>query len=42
MQIYFAIIAAWVGERIWPCSTLALAGSTPGAANVANYGALKL
>ena len=42
MQIYFAIIAAWVGEKDLALQYLALAGSTPGAAVVANYGALKL
>ena len=42
MQIYFAIIAAWVGEKDLAFHYLALAGSTPGALNVANYGALKL
>jgi tetratricopeptide (TPR) repeat protein len=42
MQIYFAIIAAWVGEKDLALQYLALAGSTPGAANVANYGTLKL
>ncbi len=42
MQIYFAIIAAWAGEKDLAMQYLDLAGSTPGAAVVANYGALKL
>ena len=42
MQIYFAIIAAWVGEKDLALQYLALAGSTPGAATVATYGELKL
>ncbi|MEP7249816.1 MAG: adenylate/guanylate cyclase domain-containing protein [Spartobacteria bacterium] len=42
MQIYFAIIAAWVGEKDLALRYLTLAGSRPGAANVANYGVLKL
>ncbi|MEP6604454.1 MAG: hypothetical protein ABJB69_10955, partial [Spartobacteria bacterium] len=42
MQIYFAIMAAWVGEKDLALHYLALAGSTPGAASVANYGQLKL
>ena len=42
MQIYFAIIAAWVGEKDLALQYLDLAGSTPGAANVTNYGVLKL
>ncbi|MBA3882742.1 MAG: hypothetical protein H0X73_08520, partial [Chthoniobacterales bacterium] len=40
MQIYFAIIAAWVGEKDLALQYLALAGSTPGASIVANYGRL--
>ncbi len=42
MQIYFAIMAAWVGKKDLALQYLALAGSTPGASAVANYGALKL
>ena len=42
MQIYFAIIAAWVDEKDLALHYLALAGSTPGASLVANYGELKL
>ena len=42
MQVYFAIIAAWVGEKDLALQHLALAGPTPGGSLVANYGALKL
>ncbi len=42
MQIYFAIVAAWAGEKDLALQYLALAGSTPSASNVANYGDLKL
>jgi hypothetical protein len=42
MQIYFAIIAGWVGEKDLALQQLALAGRTPGACLIANYGALKL
>jgi len=42
MQIYFAIMAAWVGEKDLALEYLALAGPTPGASIVANYGRLKL
>ncbi len=42
MQIYFAIIAAWVGEKDLALQQLALAGPTPGASIVASYGSLKL
>jgi tetratricopeptide (TPR) repeat protein len=42
MQIYFAIIAAWAGEKDLALQYLTLAGSTPGAATIATYGALKL
>jgi len=42
MQIYFAIIAAWVGEKDLALQYLALAGSTAGASGAANYGMLKL
>ena len=42
MQIYFAIIAAWAGEKDLALQYLALAGSTPGASTVATYGMLKL
>ena len=42
MQIYFAVMAAWVGEKDLALQYLALAGSTPGASIVANYGMLKL
>ena len=42
MQIYFAIIAAWVGEKDLALQQLAKAGPTPGASVVATYGPLKL
>jgi adenylate cyclase len=42
MQIYFAVIAAWVGEKDLALQQLALAGPTPGASVIANYGSLKL
>jgi TolB-like protein/class 3 adenylate cyclase/Flp pilus assembly protein TadD len=42
MQIYFAIIAAWVGEKDLALQQLALAGPTPGASLIATYGPLKL
>jgi hypothetical protein len=42
MQIYFAVIAAWVGEKDLALQQLALAGPTPGACLVASYGPLKL
>jgi TolB-like protein/class 3 adenylate cyclase/Tfp pilus assembly protein PilF len=42
MQIYFAIIAAWVGEKDLALQQLALAGPTPGACLIASYGSLKL
>ena len=42
MQIYFAITAAWVGEKDLALQQLALAGATPGASVVASYGSLKL
>jgi hypothetical protein len=42
VQIYFAIIAAWVGEKDLALQYLELAGSTLGAANIASYGSLKL
>ena len=32
MQIYFAVIAAWVGEKDLALQQLALAGATPGPA----------
>jgi adenylate cyclase len=42
MQIYFAIIAAWVSEKDLALQQLALAGPTPGGSVIANYGSLKL
>ena len=42
MQIYFAIIAAWIGEKDLALQQLAIAGPTPGASLVASYGPLKL
>ncbi len=42
MQIYFAIIAAWVGEKDLALRQLAIAGPTPGASLIATYGPLKL
>jgi tetratricopeptide (TPR) repeat protein len=42
VQIYFAITAAWAGEKELALHYLALAGSTPGAANIGSYGELKL
>jgi TolB-like protein/class 3 adenylate cyclase/Tfp pilus assembly protein PilF len=42
VQIYFAIIAAWVGEKDLALQQLAKAGPTPGASVVATYGPLKL
>jgi TolB-like protein/class 3 adenylate cyclase/Tfp pilus assembly protein PilF len=41
MQIYFAIIAAWVGEKDLALQQLAVAGRTSGACLIANYGSLK-
>jgi len=42
MQIYFAIIAAWVGEKDLALQQLAIADPTPGASLIATYGSLKL
>ena len=38
MQIYFAITAAWVGEKDLSLQQLAIAGPTPGASLIATYG----
>ena len=42
VQIYFAITAAWAGEKDLALQYLGLAGSTPGAQNMGSYGELKL
>jgi serine/threonine-protein kinase len=42
MLVYFAIIAAWVGEKDLAVQYLAGNGQSQGGYNVATYGALKL
>jgi hypothetical protein len=42
LMAYFALIAAWVGERDLALQQLATAAPTPGAALIASYGMLKL
>jgi hypothetical protein len=42
MLVYFAIIAAWVGEKDTALQDLAANGQTPGGYQVATYGMLKL
>jgi tetratricopeptide (TPR) repeat protein len=39
---YFALIAAWVGEKDLALQQLATAASTPGTLDITSYGALKL
>jgi len=42
LMAYFALIAAWAGERDLALQQLATAAPTPGAGLIANYGMLKL
>jgi hypothetical protein len=42
MSVYFALIAAWVGEKDLALQQLAVAAPTPGASLIASYGVLKL
>jgi len=42
LMAYFALIAAWAGEKDLALQQLALAAPTPGAAQIASYGVLKL
>jgi TolB-like protein/Tfp pilus assembly protein PilF len=42
MIVYFALTAAWVGERDLALQQLAAAAPTPGASLIASYGILKL
>jgi TolB-like protein/Tfp pilus assembly protein PilF len=42
MRVYFALIAAWVGEKDLALQYLAVAAPTPGASLIASYGVLKL
>ena len=42
MLVYFAIIAAWAGEKDLALQYLAANGQSPGGSYVATYGALKL
>lgn len=42
MRVYFALIAAWVGEKDLALQHLAVAAPTPGASLIASYGVLKL
>jgi hypothetical protein len=42
MLVYFAIIAAWVGEKDTALQDLAANGQSPGGYQVATYGMLKL
>jgi tetratricopeptide (TPR) repeat protein len=42
LMAYFAVIAAWAGEKDLALQQLALAAPTPGAAQIASYGVLKL
>ena len=39
---YFALIAAWIGEKDLALQQLATAASTPGASDITSYGILKL
>jgi hypothetical protein len=42
MLVYFAVIAAWVGEKDTALQYLAANAQSPGGYAVATYGALKL
>jgi hypothetical protein len=42
MIAYFALIAAWTGEKDLALQQLAVAAPTPGASLIASYGILKL
>jgi TolB-like protein len=42
MVLYFAITAAWTGEKDLALQQLALGAPTPGGSSIASYGALKL
>ena len=42
LMAYFAVIAAWAGEKDLALQQLALAASTPPAASITSYGVLKL
>ena len=42
MLVYFAVVAAWAGEKDLALQYLATNGQSYGGTNVANYGALKL
>jgi hypothetical protein len=42
MLVYFAVVAAWAGEKDLALQYLAANGKSVGGSNVATYGALKL
>jgi serine/threonine-protein kinase len=42
MLVYFAVVAAWAGEKDLALQYLAANGGSAGGSNVATYGALKL
>ena len=42
LMAYFAVIAAWVGEKDLALQHLIIAAPTPAAAAIADYGTLKL
>jgi hypothetical protein len=42
LMAYFALIAAWAGEKDLALQQLATTASTPGASNITSYGTLKL
>jgi hypothetical protein len=42
MLVYFALIAAWAGEKNTALEYLAANGQSPGGFNIATFGALKL
>ncbi|MDQ2659771.1 MAG: hypothetical protein M3Y03_05060 [Verrucomicrobiota bacterium] len=42
LQVYFALIAAWAGEKDLALEQLAATAATPGGSTIASYGMLKL
>jgi hypothetical protein len=42
MRVYFALTAAWVGQKDLALEHLTVAAPTPGASLIASYGILKL
>ena len=42
MLVYFAVTAAWAGEKETALQYLTVNGPSPGGYNIASYGALKL